>query len=205
MKKWTNIHIQNKIDIPETIETLGSYRIKEMSFLRDIIKKRNINIFVEIGLWQGSIIEYMNKALSIKEYWGVDSWKFFPSNDNKTLVTFYNTITKKQWEELSFIAYQKMIKFAAVKIIRLESVMAAKLFPDNYFDMVFIDANHDYEHVCNDITVWFPKIKKGGLISGDDLDRSQVKKAIRTKTKEISNLCNFRSYQRIWIMDKKGK
>ena len=75
MKKWTNIHIQNKIDIPETIETLGSDRIKEMSFLRDIIKKRNINIFVEIGLWQGSIIEYMNKALSIKEYWGVDSWK----------------------------------------------------------------------------------------------------------------------------------
>jgi predicted O-methyltransferase YrrM len=39
------------------------------------------------------------------------------------------------------------------------------------FDFVFIDADHSYEAVKRDITLWRPKVKPGGWLCGHDLDK----------------------------------
>ena len=39
---------------------------------------------------------------------------------------------------------------------------------DEYFDLVYIDADHTYESVKDDIAAWFPKVKPGGWITGHD-------------------------------------
>ena len=36
------------------------------------------------------------------------------------------------------------------------------------FDLIFIDADHSYEAVREDIIAWWPKVKNGGIISGHD-------------------------------------
>lgn len=41
-------------------------------------------------------------------------------------------------------------------------------FPDNYFDWLYIDADHTYEGVCKDIQQGHPKIKSGGLMVFND-------------------------------------
>jgi hypothetical protein len=33
-----------------------------------------------------------------------------------------------------------------------------------------LDASHDYESCISDIKSWYPKVKKGGIISGDDFN-----------------------------------
>jgi hypothetical protein len=53
-------------------------------------------------------------------------------------------------------------------MIRMDSSLSANLFPDEYFDFVYIDADHSYEGVVKDIEAWWPKVKKGGLFCGDD-------------------------------------
>lgn len=53
-------------------------------------------------------------------------------------------------------------------IIRMDSVLSANIFPDEYFDFVYIDADHSYEGVVRDLKAWWPKVKKGGLFCGDD-------------------------------------
>ena len=55
-----------------------------------------------------------------------------------------------------------------LKIIKNSSVDESKKYPDNYFDIVYLDASHDYQSVKDDILAWFPKIKNGGYICGDD-------------------------------------
>jgi hypothetical protein len=41
-------------------------------------------------------------------------------------------------------------------------------FPDSYFDWVYIDGNHLYEHVKLDLETYYPKVKRGGYVAGDD-------------------------------------
>ena len=50
----------------------------------------------------------------------------------------------------------------------MESCCAALKFPDRYFDFVYIDAKHDFKSVYRDISLWKPKVRKGGLLCGHD-------------------------------------
>lgn len=53
-------------------------------------------------------------------------------------------------------------------IIKEYSVEAAKQVPDGSLDFVYIDAAHDYENVKKDLEAWTPKVRIGGVVSGDD-------------------------------------
>ena len=44
----------------------------------------------------------------------------------------------------------------------------AKKFPDSFFDWIYIDADHSYQAVLDDLAAWYPKIKTHGIISGHD-------------------------------------
>ncbi len=54
--------------------------------------------------------------------------------------------------------------------IKNPSHEACNDFADEFFDIAYIDALHDYENVKRDILCWFPKVKLGGWIAGHDYD-----------------------------------
>lgn len=69
--------------------------------------------------------------------------------------------------------------------IRKTSSEAVVLFPDSFFDFVYIDGNHHNPQVTIDLLEWLPKVKSGGIFGGHDfydLDtphyRCDVKKAV---------------------------
>jgi hypothetical protein len=41
-------------------------------------------------------------------------------------------------------------------------------FADDYFDWVYVDTTHQYEHTLAELNALIPKIKSGGVIAGDD-------------------------------------
>lgn len=53
-------------------------------------------------------------------------------------------------------------------MIRANSKFASEMFGDNSLDFIYIDANHAYDFVVEDISLWFPKLKKGGILAGHD-------------------------------------
>lgn len=55
-----------------------------------------------------------------------------------------------------------------VTLVRQYSVDGCKLLPDGECDWVYIDANHSYRHVLEDMDAWWPKVKSGGLLCGHD-------------------------------------
>lgn len=69
-----------------------------------------------------------------------------------------------------------------VCMLRLPSVEAAQWIPGQSLDLVWIDADHRYEKVREDIDAWLPKVKPGRYIGGHDYDHWNldwgVKKAV---------------------------
>lgn len=60
-----------------------------------------------------------------------------------------------------------------VIFIRKSSMDALADFADNSLDFVFIDANHSFDFVMQDIIGWVKKVKPGGIVSGHDYYHSK--------------------------------
>ena len=59
--------------------------------------------------------------------------------------------------------------------VRLQALMAssaesAPLMADGAFDLVFIDADHSYVSVRNDVAAWRSKVRPGGILCGHDCE-----------------------------------
>lgn len=64
--------------------------------------------------------------------------------------------------------FKKFLPYNNIKIIREFSHKASDFFPDNFFDFIYIDADHSKNGCYQDLVKWYPKVKSGGVISGHD-------------------------------------
>lgn len=55
-----------------------------------------------------------------------------------------------------------------VSVLRMTSKEAAPDFSKGSLDFVYIDGNHDFEYVNDDIHAWWPKLRFGGVLAGHD-------------------------------------
>ncbi len=133
--------------------------------LIDTVKKEGIKKFAEIGVWKSSTAKRLLVGAGdiIEEYWAVDPWELMPDGSKSQ-----KKRTKEHWVEYHKFACALMLDYPQLKVVKLSSEEAVKFIPDGYFDMVYIDAIHDFEHMYEDIGFWLPKVRKGGLISGHD-------------------------------------
>ena len=60
----------------------------------------------------------------------------------------------------------------------MTSVKAAEAFSPDSVDLAFIDGDHRYEPVRDDLVAWWPKLRAGGIFCGDDYLWPGVKKAV---------------------------
>lgn len=122
--------------------------------------------FVEVGAWKGRsssfmAVEIANSGKDIK-FDVVDTWK---GSDEPYHIGDPFVQSDTLYEH--FIGNMKPVeKFYTP--IRKTSLEAALLYQDNSLDFVMIDASHDYDNVKADILAWLPKVKSGGIMSGDD-------------------------------------
>lgn len=149
-----------------------------------LIQEENIKIFAEIGVQFGvnlhKILLSPSKKI-IEEYWAIDSW----GTGSSQIPRDGMIITAENWHDLYKGVNQFMLEFKQVRVIRLPSIEAAGLFPDKYFDMVYIDANHSYPAVTQDIKSWLPKVKIGGILGGHDYNKEAVRKAVDEQLTEV--------------------
>jgi len=66
---------------------------------------------------------------------------------------------------------KKLLAPYDAEIIKKTSEEAAKDVSDGSLDFVFIDAMHEYDSVLQDITLWTPKVRVGGIVSGHDYSK----------------------------------
>jgi hypothetical protein len=137
-------------------------------------------IAVEVGSWLGRsaaffISEFIRQNKDIKFYC-VDLWSGPQDDSYMNLVIENNAgsilnLFEKNMKDCGFEnKYTKIIG---------DSALSANKFSNHSVDFCFIDGNHTYECVKRDISAWIPKMKKGSIMAGHDVDRESVSRAVK--------------------------
>jgi hypothetical protein len=158
------------METPQWVEDLRNVEIRHRRRVwKPFMEKYNIQKIAEIGVFEGfnfSLMVEHNPEVAI----GVDMWiddGIIARNDcgypQERLNGMYNAVMESVKDK----------PFA--KIMRMYTVDAAKFFPDNYFDLIYIDADHTYDGCKADLEAWWPKMKPGGFFTGDDYSKYRAK------------------------------
>ena len=123
--------------------------------------------FVEVGSWRGKssafmAVEIANSKHNI-QFDCVDTWR--GSLNEQPHQEDPSVINDTLYQE--FLDNMKPVE-QYYKPVRMTSVEAAKTYADHSLDFVFIDAQHDYDSVKEDILAWKDKVKPGGILAGHD-------------------------------------
>lgn len=153
---WEDLLLLNEIDQPATY-------LKMMSGVWGI----NVQSIVEIGVYRGRTSKQLRLLFPEANLYLVDPWDLYEDYLSKEAgpVSRAADVYANAYEHV-----QEMFRDdPQVKIIRKPSTQALHDVPDG-IDLIFIDGNHSYAYVKEDIEGWLPKIRKGGMMSGHDYD-----------------------------------
>jgi predicted O-methyltransferase YrrM len=132
---------------------------------------------VEVGSWMGRSTTVLAEHTPGK-VWAVDTW--MGSEELKHILAD----KPSDWLYESFI--KNMGDRANVVPVRMPSLEASRALGDIKFDMVFIDAAHDYESVKQDIEAWSVLCRPGALLCGHDYNWPEVRKAVDECLPEVA-------------------
>lgn len=131
---------------------------------------------VEIGCWVGRSTWALSQTNGFVLC--VDDWAATGHGFLKTDISDFSPFPDGGFMHF----YGNMVdKMGKVIPLRMKSQDAAHLFPVACFDMVFIDGDHRYESVFEDIAKWRELIKVGGLLCGHNYEpcwKDDVVKAV---------------------------
>jgi len=139
-------------------------------FLEDMQAKRGAEIGVQNGRFSAHVL---TDWASCEYFLLVDPWL----QQNVTYTDFANTDDFKQEYNYQNTVKRLSIFSNILDVKRMTSKDASVLVPDDSLDFVYLDARHDYCSVKEDLELWWPKLKMGGILAGhdfvnqDDLDR----------------------------------
>ncbi|REK60407.1 MAG: class I SAM-dependent methyltransferase [Bacteroidetes bacterium] len=117
-------------------------------------------VCAEIGVWQG---DFSSQILSKrpKKLHLIDPWASQPHYQNRLY-----SIDQTRMDAIFYYIKRHYSDWEEVEIHRQYSEDVN--FKKNYFDWIYVDGNHSYEHVKKDLEHFLPFMKKGGFICGDD-------------------------------------
>jgi hypothetical protein len=84
-------------------------------------------------------------------------------------VSYYDFYTK-EFHERNYkeIIRRSLEENRCILPIRMDSIKAADIFPDEFFEFIYIDAAHDYNSVSKNIKAYWSKLATGRYLAGHD-------------------------------------
>ena len=146
--------------------------MKRELLIKKIIKENNYKTIVEVGTYRGQFAKHLYET-EPNELHLIDPWNKF----DKEVFSDYTQYDQNKWDSLHENVKAKF-NYDNVFVHRLTSEEGVKMFMDSTIDLVYIDGNHAYDFVKQDLNLWLPKIKKGGMLCGHDYQLKSVIKAV---------------------------
>jgi len=130
----------------------------------------------EVGVWRGGFSRWLLLNLPRAHLVMIDRWApARPGDEDWRIDEPGARATRAERRHHKAVACRNTA-FAAKRrrLLEADSVEAAAEIADGSLDFVFIDASHTRQAAFEDLRAWAPKVRKGGLVSGDDIDHPRT-------------------------------
>jgi predicted O-methyltransferase YrrM len=134
---------------------------QHFGYIESLIRKNKMKLGAEIGVFMGFHPKHLLEACRNLRLYCVDIYANIDGNG-------YDDWDNSKFDKLYLKVKSLAKKFKRARFLRMLSENASKNVKENELDFVFIDADHRYEGVKNDLTLWEKKVKTGGIVSGHD-------------------------------------
>ena len=192
-KKYNIRDFESYKDVP------GWINDAEFIYKEIVDKAQDGDHFVEIGTFLGQSTTYMAELIKKSKkrisFDAIDLYWLIPHTINnyeeaghpKSFYDYYNNVMK-EWDmsvvdiikhPMRVLDVDKYINF-----ITCEERYAHRLYDDNSLKFVWIDGDHGKDIVYNDLINFWPKMKSGGTIGGDDIHYKEVLDDVEKFSKE---------------------
>jgi hypothetical protein len=141
--EWLYRHVAELAEDGDIFVEIGSFKGRSSAFLAVELINSGAKVKLDlIDTWNGSVEHQQGAECEVKEVVEGTLYETF-LNNMKPVEGHYNAI-------------------------RMTSQEAASLYQDESIDFLMIDGAHDFDSVVADIRAYLPKMKKGGIMTGDD-------------------------------------
>lgn len=172
----------------------GSFFTKPSTNFVKSLRKEDL-ICIEIGVYRGRNALNIFENLNVKKLFLIDPYENYIESTSKEnpqrIIEDYMLNEAK----LRLFDFKDEIQF-----MKVSSKGAVKHFKNNSIDFIYIDGNHGYKFVKEDIKLYYPKLKKGGILAGDDINLEDVFQAVSEFC--VNNNLKCKIKDRDWIIVK---
>lgn len=158
-------------------------------FLRDdmykLFKELGFSTGVEIGVEKGKNAQTMFEIIPNLKLYGVDPYKQHP----QASYAYHAMIRNWDAKYLHNAKRQCLKRMNGRNFTLLQGFSEDMIHnvEDNTLDFVYIDADHSYDFVMQDMILWGRKVRKGGIISGHDYYADKSTSSRRAKVTQAIN------------------
>jgi len=166
----------------------GDYR----RFLLKALPKNSVGC--ELGVWKGELSAEILDIVRPEKLYLVDPWAYQPEFPG----SWYGGGAARNQDDMDAIRDSVANRFSAFDCVDLVQKKTEELtneIPDGSLDWVYIDGNHQYEFVLNDLRTLFTKVKSGCIICGDDYGRGKGAPI----TRAVKEFLEEGSCEMVWV------
>lgn len=163
--------IEGFIPLPEDVQ---GWNHKSPIFF-ELVAELRPNVIIEIGTWKGGSAIAMGEAVKKKQLntkiYCIDTWlgalefrenhRLYGNSWDRMLVHGYPQV---YYQFLSNVIHRNVVDL--IEPVPSPSRDAVPFVPEA--ELIYIDGNHYYDAVKEDLELYFPKLKQGGVMFGDD-------------------------------------
>lgn len=159
---------------------------------RDLVDKflPKQSICAEIGIDEGVFSKYIAEQSDPTMFHMIDAWAPLGTLGSRAMTPERGISKITRVNE----HFTPMIVKRRVMIHRGHALDVLPLFPDQYFDWVYIDAGHDFDEVSEELVICKSKVRKGGMIAGhdiyfDDDDVGRIQRSFPSVKNAVERFC----------------
>src|SRR5258707_5695982 len=147
------------------LRTIPGYQISARFQLPSLLNARRLfGVGVEVGVYEGWFSEYLLNHWRGKRLIAIDPWRQWTAEYSDDC-----NLPQQHMDNLFEATVERLRRYGdRSDIWRLTSEEASARLSHESLDFVYIDAQHHESAVAEDLNLWFPKVRQGGMLAGHD-------------------------------------